>query len=44
MTNGAFPKLWAMKDAYQSEIITCLKDYYNTLESKFFSFVVICRG
>ena len=36
MTNGAFPKLWAMKDAYQSEIITCLEAYYNTSESKSF--------
>lgn len=36
MTNGALPKLWDMKDVYQSEIITCLKDYYNISESKSF--------
>lgn len=42
MSNGAYPKLWTMKETYQSEIITHLKKYYDNPESKAFV-EVICE-
>lgn len=41
MSNGAYPKIWVMKEEYQSEIVTRIKEYYDNTESKPF-IEVIC--